>query len=198
MTAKREPKLEKSWPASKIEIWPIEEIKYYNKNPRTHPPAQLELIASSMKENGVTMPVLVDDDGVLIAGHGRVQAARMNGFGAFPVVVARGWSEERKKAVRLQDNASALLSGWDNELVAGEIAFLQGAGYNLSLLGFGEAQLVQFTTTPGPPSQFPTVGENIATEFECPKCSYKWSGAPKPKANGKPPAKKNGKAGKKK
>lgn len=84
------------WPAAKVEMWDLARIREYEANPRTHPEAQLELLARSMREDGVTMPILVDETGVIIAGHGRIRAAAMNGFAQYPVVVARGWSEEQK------------------------------------------------------------------------------------------------------
>ena len=168
------------WPASKVELRPINWIKPYENNPRTHPPAQIELIASSMREDGVTSPILVDEEGVIIAGHGRRLAAIQNGYAEYPIVIARGWSDKKKMSVRLKDNSYAALSGWDKELVRGEIVQLQAMDYDVKLLGFGDTQLVQFTTLPGPPNGFPAVGENIPTSFQCPRCRYSWSGAPKP------------------
>jgi hypothetical protein len=172
----------KNWPATKIEMRPLSWIREYPGNPRTHPPAQIELLASSMREDGVTAPILVDEGGVILAGHGRRLAALQNGYMEYPVVVARGWSEEKKRAVRIKDNAFALMSGWDQELLRAEIGLLKVDGYELKLLGFGDAQLVNFMTTPGPPGQFPEFGENIPTQFCCPKCAYRWSGNPNPGA----------------
>ena len=60
-----------NWPASRVELWPIDRIREYPKNPRTHSDAQIALIAHSMKEDGVTAPILVDEEGIIIAGHGR-------------------------------------------------------------------------------------------------------------------------------
>src|SRR5512146_293876 len=95
---------EAKWPAAKVSLWPIGKIKPYPHNPRTHPPAQIELIARSMKEDGVTAPILVDEKGVIIYGHGRLAAARQCGFKRYPVAVARGWSDARKRAARIKDN----------------------------------------------------------------------------------------------
>lgn len=170
------PRIESSWPASKVSLWPIDKIIPYENNPRTHPPAQIDLLARSMLEDGVTTPILVDEEGVIIAGHGRLMASMQNGFKKYPVAVARGWTEERKRAVRVKDNQYGLMSGWDRELIRGEIAFLSGAGEDVSLLGFGDAQLVQFTTLPGPPSEFQAFGEDIPVTHRCPKCGYTGSG----------------------
>ncbi len=97
--------------------------------------------------------------------------------------------------MRLADNQVGLLSGYDNEILRGEIVQLKAMDYDLQLLGFGDTQLVQFTTLPGPPSQFPAVGADLHVDKQCPKCGYVGSGDWTPKAK-KPPkarAKKNGK-----
>lgn len=129
------------WPASKVTLWPLEKIKPYPSNPRTHPPAQIALLAASMKTEGVTMPILVDEDGVIIAGHGRLLGAQQNEFKKYPVVIARGWSEEQKRAARIKDNSYSLLSGWEKGLLQSEIRLLQTSGYSLPLLGMQEFQL---------------------------------------------------------
>ena len=129
------------WPAAKVEMWKLDRIKHYPKNPRTHPQDQLDKLAASMRDDGVTMPILVDEAGEIIAGHGRALAAAANGFEEYPVVVARGWSEEKKRAVRLKDNAIGILSGWDNQLIVGELQDLKLSGYDMPLLGFPEHQM---------------------------------------------------------
>lgn len=126
------------WPASQVEMRPLKEIKPYPKNPRQHTPEQIALIAASMKADGVTAPILVDEDGIIIYGHGRRRAAEQNGYDVFPVVVARGWSEEKKRAVRVKDNQLAALSTWDMPLLRVEVAALKLDGYDMKLLGFNE------------------------------------------------------------
>ena len=98
-------------------------------------------IAASIREWGWTTPVLVDEAGGLIAGHGRVMAARKLGIAEVPVMVARGWSEAQKRAYVLADNKLALNAGWDEELLRVELADLRGMGADLSLIGFGEDEL---------------------------------------------------------
>lgn len=141
------------WPATRVEMWKLARIKPYEKNPRTHPPAQIEQLARDMRDDGVTMPILVDENGVIIAGHGRILAAQKNGFEEYPVVIARGWTEERKRAVRLKDNAVALLSGWDAELIRLEVGDLKLSGFDVGLLGFPEAQLRGFGISVGTEGQ---------------------------------------------
>lgn len=103
-------KTEAAWPAAKITMWAIDKIKSYPHNPRTHPPAQIELIARSMKEDGVTAPILIDEKGVIIYGHGRLAAARQCGFKQYPVAVARGWSEAQKRAAWRRSSSSTCSS----------------------------------------------------------------------------------------
>jgi ParB-like chromosome segregation protein Spo0J len=93
------------WPAEQVELWPIEKLVPYANNPRLHSAADIDRIAASILKWGWTNPVLVDEQGVLIAGHGRVAAAaKLRLTLPIPVIVARGWSEEEKQAYRLADN----------------------------------------------------------------------------------------------
>jgi ParB-like chromosome segregation protein Spo0J len=106
------------WPAEQVELWPIEKLIPYANNPRLHSAADIERIAASILEFGWTNPALIDEQGVLIAGHGRVAAAAKLGLMVpIPVVVARGWSEEEKQAYRLADNELAARGSWDPDLL---------------------------------------------------------------------------------
>ena len=138
----------KNWPAAKTEMWALERIIPYDKNPRLHSPEQIDLIAKSMLDDGVTAPILVDEDGIIIYGHGRRMGAEKNAFKHYPVVVARGWSEEKKRAYRIKDNSYALLSTWSPELLRVELNELSVAGYDMPLLGFDQVQLVSFLSVP--------------------------------------------------
>src|SRR5689334_17745081 len=109
------------WPADRVAKRPIGELKPYPKNARTHSEGQIEQIASSMREWGWTNPVLVDEAGGIIAGHGRVLAARKLGLAEVPVMVAEGWTEAQKAAYVLADNQLTLIAGWDMDTLAGEI-----------------------------------------------------------------------------
>lgn len=144
--AKQDPT--KNWPAAKVEMWPLERIIPYDKNPRLHSPEQIDLIAKSMMDDGVTAPILVDEEGIVIYGHGRRMGAEKNAFKHYPVVVARGWSEEKKRAYRIKDNSYALLSTWSPELLRVELNELSLAGYEMPLLGFDQVQLVSFLSVP--------------------------------------------------
>lgn len=158
--------------------WPLAKIKPYPNNPRTHPPAQVRLLAELLTKYGADQPIVVDEKGVILKGHGRLMAATEAGLDSFPVVQRIGLSETDKTAMRIHDNQVALLSGWDTELIRYEMRSLKTADYDLALLGFGDAQLVHFTTQPGPPEGgFAEFGDDLPTEHECPRCKYRWSGS---------------------
>ena len=92
------------WAASKIEKWPVERLKPYERNARTHPERQIKQLRSSLLRFGFTIPLLVRADGTLIAGHGRLEAAKAENYTSVPVIVANGWSEEDCRAYTLLDN----------------------------------------------------------------------------------------------
>ena len=140
---------DRPWPADKIEKWPTRKLLAYARNARTHSDEQVDQIAASMKQWGWTNPVLVDEAGIIIAGHGRTLAAAKLGISEVPVMVARGWSEADKMAYRLADNQLALNAGWDQEILRVELTELGKMEFDLSLIGFDDVQLVQFMATPG-------------------------------------------------
>ena len=130
------------WPAAHPpEMWALDRIKPYPKNPRVHSEEQVAALAADMLADGVTMPILVDEAGEVIAGHGRLLASQANGFESYPVVVARGWSDEQKRSARIRDNQRSLQSSWSPDLIHAELADLKLGGYDLQLLGFPENQL---------------------------------------------------------
>jgi len=105
-------------------------------NPRLHSEADLDKIAASILKWGWTNPALVDENGTLIAGHGRVAAAAKLKLTSIPVIVARGWSEDEKQAYRLADNELAARASWDTDLLRDELRLLQFSGFDLDLIGF--------------------------------------------------------------
>jgi DNA modification methylase len=124
------------WPADRVEHWPTERLIPYANNPRLHSEADLEKIAASILKWGWTNPVLVDEKGVLIAGHGRVAAAAKLRLKSIPVIVAHGWSEEEKQAYRLADNELAARASWDPDLLHSELRDLKFGDFDLDLIGF--------------------------------------------------------------
>jgi len=130
------------WPADKVERWPIEKLVPYARNVRTHSPAQVDQIAASIRAWGWTNPVLVGDDDTIIAGHGRVLAARKLRIAEVPVMVAAGWSDAQKRAYAIADNKLTLNGGWDEELLGLELGELEVLGFDLDLIGFSDAERV--------------------------------------------------------
>lgn len=137
-----------SWPADKTERRPVGELLPYARNARTHSDAQVAQIAASIKEWGWTSPVLIDEDGQIIAGHGRVMAARKLNLTEIPVMVATGWSEAQKKAYVLADNQLALNAGWDMDLLKIEVGELDSEGFDLDLIGFDDKVLAGLLADP--------------------------------------------------
>jgi len=138
------------WPADKVERWPIDRLVPYARNARTHSDEQVAQVAASIREWGWTNPVLVGEDGGIIAGHARVLAGRKLGLAEVPVMLASGWSEAQKRAYVLADNQLALNAGWNPELLRLELGELAGLDFDLGLIGFDEAQLAALTgSNPG-------------------------------------------------
>lgn len=131
---------DRAWPADTVERWPLERLIGYARNAKTHPPEQVARIAASIREFGWTIPVLVDEAGTLIAGHGRVLAARQLGLSDVPTMVARGWTDAQVKAYRLADN-KLTESAWDTDLLALELKELSEMDFDVSLTGFDESDV---------------------------------------------------------
>jgi ParB-like chromosome segregation protein Spo0J len=120
----------------KIQYKPIQDLIPYARNSRTHNDAQVAQIAASIKEFGWTNPVLLDGTNGIIAGHGRVMAAQKLGETEVPTIELSHMDENQKRAYIIADNKLALNAGWDNEMLALEVADLKDAGYDLGLTGF--------------------------------------------------------------
>ena len=133
------------WPAANVELRAVSSLVPYARNSRTHSAEQVDQIAASMREWGWTNPVLVDEAGMIIAGHGRILAAQKLGIVEAPVMTARGWSEEQKRAYVLADNKLALNAGWDMEKLALELGDLKGMGFDIGLTGFSGSELASMT-----------------------------------------------------
>lgn len=121
----------------------------YASNARTHSDAQIAQIAASIREWGWTTPILTDPEGGVIAGHGRLLAARQLGITEVPVMVAEGWTDAQRKAYVLADNQLALNAGWDAAVLSTELQGLSEVGFDLELLGFGNLEELLATGTEG-------------------------------------------------
>jgi DNA modification methylase len=136
--------------AKRIELWPLEHLVPYAKNARTHSDEQVAQIAASIAEFGFNNPVLVDTGAGIIAGHGRVLAARKLGLDQVPVVVLDHLSETQKRAYIIADNRIGENAGWDEEMLRGELAELKDADIDLGTLGFGEEEVAALLAEVGP------------------------------------------------
>jgi DNA modification methylase len=127
--------------ARRIEIWPTARLVPYARNARTHSPEQVAQIAASIVEFGFTNPILVDSMDGIIAGHGRLLAARKLGLAEVPVVVLDHLSETQRRAYIIADNRLAMNAGWDEKVLASELRELETEGMDLALVGFSDSEL---------------------------------------------------------
>jgi ParB family transcriptional regulator, chromosome partitioning protein len=126
----------------------VTELIPYVKNSRTHSDEQIAQIAASIKEFGWTNPILVDGSNGIIAGHGRLMAARKLGHKEVPTIELADLTETQKKAYIIADNKLALNAGWDDEMLKIEIADLLADGFTLSVLGFDADELQKLLDVP--------------------------------------------------
>ena len=124
-----------------IELWPVARLKPYERNPRLHSDDQVAKVAASIASYGWTVPLLVTEDGEVIAGHGRLLAARHLGLNEVPVIRLSHLSPEQVRAYRVADNQLVLAGAWDEELLAAELHALNAAGFDLDLTGFDQEEL---------------------------------------------------------
>ncbi|MBI4890500.1 MAG: site-specific DNA-methyltransferase [Acidobacteria bacterium] len=128
--------------------WPVERLLPYARNARTHSDEQVAQIAASIAEFGWTNPILAGGDGVVIAGHARLLAARKLGITEVPVVILDHLSESQRRALVIADNRLALNAGWDEEMLRVELDALREDDFNLDLLGFGDDELEALLSEP--------------------------------------------------
>ena len=113
-------------------------LKPYENNPRTHSEAQIDRLVRSLKEFGFTNPVLIDKNLNVVAGHGRLLAAEILNLEKIPTISLEHLTEDQRKAYVIADNQLALASGWDDDLLQSELAALAEAGFDLTVLGWGD------------------------------------------------------------
>ncbi|MCD8004091.1 MAG: site-specific DNA-methyltransferase [Oscillospiraceae bacterium] len=126
---------------TELQLVPTAKLVPYVNNARTHSPEQINKLRSSLREFGFINPVIIDRDYGVIAGHGRIEAAKAEGIEEVPCVFADHLTEAQKKAYILADNRMALDAGWDEELLRVEIEALQGEAFDIGLTGFDEKEL---------------------------------------------------------
>jgi ParB-like chromosome segregation protein Spo0J len=124
-------------------MWPLERLRPYERNARTHSSEQVAQIAASIQEFGFTNPLLVDGSNGILAGHGRLAAAKDMGLAEVPVIVLDHLNDEQRRAYVLADNKLALNAGWDEDLLRLELSDLRLADFDLSLIGFSDDELAE-------------------------------------------------------
>lgn len=164
----------------KIESLPLDRLIPYARNSRTHSDAQVAQVAASIREFGFTNPVLIDAEDGIIAGHGRVMAARKLGLDKVPCIRLAHLSETQRRAYIIADNKLALNSGWDEEMLALELAELREADFDLGLVGFDNFAIEQFLNPPERNDEAPESSggeidvDGMQMECACPKCGFEF------------------------
>jgi hypothetical protein len=133
------------WRAEEVVIRPLESLTPYEHNANTHPEEQIEQIANSIRQWGWTVPVLIDENGLVIAGHGRIFAARKLELDEIPCIVADQWSEDQKRAYLIADNKLQEGSQWDYSVMAKELRGLMDSGFDIDLTGISDTELQVFS-----------------------------------------------------
>src|SRR5437660_4730731 len=128
--------------ASRIEVWPVDRLVFYARNPRKNDRAVDRMVAS-IREYGFKIPVLARSDGEVVDGHLRLKAAHKMAITEVPVILCDEWTPAQVKAFRLMVNRSVTWADWDDELLSQEILELKNLDYDLSLTGFDDQELAQ-------------------------------------------------------
>jgi ParB family chromosome partitioning protein len=155
-----------------IERVPLEALVPYARNSRTHSEAQVAQIAASIREFGFTNPVLIDADGGIIAGHGRVMAARKLGLKDVPCIALGHLTAAQKRAYVIADNKLALNAGWDEELLAVEFSDLLSEGFDLELTGFAPGETSTPDFAPGTEEDQGRLDQK--KPVTCPNCGHEF------------------------
>jgi ParB-like chromosome segregation protein Spo0J len=133
--------------SAQIQIWLIDRLVFYARNPRKND-AAVDRMCASIKEFGFKVPVLARSDGTVVDGHLRIKAARKLGITEIPVILCDEWTEAQVKAFRLVVNRSVTWADWDDELLSLELQELAAADFDLSLTGFDPRELEDLLTLP--------------------------------------------------
>jgi len=151
---------------SEMKLVPIERLVPYANNARTHSPEQINKLRGSLREFGFVSPVIIDKDYGILAGHGRVMAARAEGMENVPCVFVDHLTEAQKKAYILADNRFALDAGWDEDMLRVEMEALQDMDFDVSLTGFDESEIVDLLSLDDGEAQEDDFDEDAALQAE--------------------------------
>jgi len=148
-----------------IEYLPLDALKPDPRNPRTHSKKQVRQIANGIESSGYFNPILVEEGSVIICGHGRFRAAKLQGREMVPVIRLNGLTSAAKRALRIADNKIAMNAGWDVDLLRVELEEIQAEGFNLELTGFAMGEIDTFLAeSPDPDDEvIPAVPEEPVT-----------------------------------
>ncbi len=136
-----------NWATENFENVEINKLKPYEKNSRVHSEEQIKQIENAIQEWGWTMPILVDEQYTIIAGHARFTAASNLGIDQVPTLMAKGWTDKQKQAFVIADNRISENSSWDMGLLHSELKQLADSGFDVDLTGFDNSMLANFTPT---------------------------------------------------
>lgn len=162
----------KPWAADKVERRSVASLVPYAQNSRTHSPEQIAQLTESIKEWGWTVPVLCDEEGGIIAGHGRIMAAQALGIDEVPVMVAVGWTDAQKRAYVIADNKLAANADWDIDVLNAELAALIDEGYDVELSGFDLDEIAELAGAGNEPIELEPLPSANAGEQKAVKLTF--------------------------
>ena len=169
--------MEPTKPRLEVSYLPLAQLAPSERNARTHSSEQIQQLVASIGAFGWTNPLLIDEDHAIIAGHGRLEAARAAGLVEVPTIALTGLSAAQKRALAIADNKLALNAGWDDELLRLELSELGLEGFDLGLTGFGEDEWTDLLSEPA----FGPVGEGDQGRLDdtktatCPECGHEFA-----------------------
>lgn len=153
----------------------VSELRKHNKNARAHSEFQINQIVNSINEFGWTNPILIDEHNIIIAGHGRLDAAELMGISEVPCIGLSGLSEIQKRAYLIADNQLALNAGWDINILQAEIVALKLNDFDIDLLGFSDSEINKMLQPNDIdfPDDFSECDET-ELKHKCPKCGFEY------------------------
>jgi ParB-like chromosome segregation protein Spo0J len=158
----------------------VEELIPYARNARTHSDAQVAQIAASIREFGWTNPILLDGQSGIIAGHGRLLAARKLGMSEVPCIELAGLTETQRKAYILADNKLAMNAGWDDEMLRLELGDLAAMEFDMALVGFSDEEMLGLERAADQDAPESSTKEIDPDDYKmgctCPKCGFEFDG----------------------
>ena len=132
----------------------------YERNPNIHPTYQIEQLKNSIREWGYTIPIVIDENDTVLAGHGRLFAVQELGMDEVPCIIVEGWTDQQKQAYVIADNKLSEGSDWDMNLFYQELKALNDTGFNIQLTGFDENISLDFAPNLNPSANFSDVNQS--------------------------------------